>query len=158
MMSKLLLPVVLQIIGCVIIIAELVLPSGGILTITAAGVLVYSLFYVFSEISKEAGFIFVALDIIMVPVVVIIGIKLLVKSPVTLKKRLSGKEGVISQDVNLKKLIGKTGTVINDLRPAGKAEIDNSKFDVVSEGDYIKKGSIVTVLSISGNRIVVIEK
>jgi len=88
-------------------------------------------------------------------VLVFAGIKILANSPVTLKKALSRKDGVTSQDLDLQNLIGKTGIVINDLRPAGRAVIENKRFDVVSEGDYIDKDNKIIVSFISGNRIVV---
>lgn len=155
MTSKILLAVGLQLLGVVVILAEFLLPSGGLLTLTAAAVFGYSLFFVFQNMSTGVGFIFVGVDIILIPVLVIIGIKILVKSPLALKKTLSRQEGVTSQDTDLQKLIGKTGTVINDLRPAGKAIIDNKRFDVVSEGDYIDKDAAIIVTSVDGNRIVV---
>ncbi len=155
MISKLIFPIGLQLLGVIIILAEFVLPSGGILSITACAVLAYSLYTVFATISTDAGFIFIAVDIIMIPVLVFAGIKILANSPVTLKKALSRKDGVTSQDLDLQNLIGKTGIVINDLRPAGRAVIENKRFDVVSEGDYIDKDNKIIVSFISGNRIVV---
>jgi membrane-bound serine protease (ClpP class) len=155
MISKLLLPIGLQLLGIIIILAEFLLPSGGLLTLTAAAVFGYSLFYVFQNISPDVGFVFVGIDILLIPVLVIIGIKILARSPLSLKKSLSKQEGVTSQDTNLRELIGKTGTVINDLRPAGKALIDDKRFDVVSKGDYIDKDAAIIVTSVDGNRIVV---
>ena len=155
MISKLLLPVGLQLLGIIIILAEFILPSGGILSLTAAAVFGYSLFYVFKNVSPDLGFLFLGFDIILIPVLVLIGIKILARSPLALKKSLSKQEGVTSQDKDLQELIGKTGTVINDLRPAGKAIIDNKRFDVVSEGDYIDKDATIIVSSVDGNRIVV---
>ena len=158
MINKLLLPVGLQLLGIIIILAEFLLPSGGLLTLTAAAVFGYSLFFVFKNISPDVGFVFVGIDIILIPVLVIIGIKILAKSPLSLKKSLSKQEGVTSQDTNLQELIGKTGTVINDLRPAGKAIIHNKRYDVVSKGNYIDKDAAIIVTSVDGNRIVVEKK
>lgn len=155
MISKLLLPVGLQLLGIVIILAEFILPSGGLLSLTAAAVFGYSLFYVFKNVSTDIGFLLLGFDIILIPVLVLIGIKILARSPLALKKSLSKQEGVTSQDKDLQELIGKTGTVINDLRPAGKAIIDNKRFDVVSEGDYIDIDASIIVTSVDGNRIVV---
>ena len=155
MISKLLLPIGLQLLGIIIILAEFILPSGGILSLTAAIVFGYSLFYVFKNVSPDLGFLFLGFDIILIPVLVLIGIKILARSPLALKKSLSKKEGVTSQDTELQALVGKTGTVINDLRPAGKAFIDNKRLDVVSEGDYIDKDATIVVTSVDGNRIVV---
>jgi membrane-bound ClpP family serine protease len=154
MLSKLLLPIGLQILGVIIILAEFVLPSGGILTVAACAVCGYSLYLVFT-ISTGIGFVFVSADVIIFPILVLIGIKILANSPLTLKKTLSRQEGVTSQDSDLQSLIGKTGTIINDLRPAGRAIIENKRFDVISVGDYIEKNDTIIVTSVDGNRIVV---
>lgn len=149
------LPVILQILGVGIIIAEFVLPSGGLLTLTALTAFAYSLFHVFHDISPGVGMYFLAADIILIPMAVVIGMKLIANSPVTLRKTLAREDGAISQDPEWGVLTGKTGKAMTDLRPAGKAIIDDIRLDVVSTGDYIKKDSPVVVSAVSGNRIVV---
>ena len=54
-------------------------------------------------------------------------------------------------------LLGKTGNSLSDLRPAGKADIDGHRVDVVTEGSYIGKGQPVEVIEVRGSRIVVTE-
>jgi membrane-bound serine protease (ClpP class) len=54
-------------------------------------------------------------------------------------------------------LIGRQGTAMTVLRPAGKAQIDDEFVDVVSEGPFISAGRRIEVLSVSGNRVVVRE-
>ena len=93
MNGSLLLPIILQLVGVVVIIAEVILPSFGILTIVALGVFGYSLFMVFQDISKAAGFALLAADLVLIPVLVILGLKLLARSPVTLRKTLSREGG-----------------------------------------------------------------
>jgi hypothetical protein len=51
--------------------------------------------------------------------------------------------------------LGRTGTVLAPLRPAGIAEIDGARIDVVSEGGFIEAGTPITVIRVDGNRIVV---
>ena len=41
------------------------------------------------------------------------------------------------------------------LRPAGAAEIDGRRLDVVTQGEYLEAGTPVEVLRVEGNRIVV---
>ncbi|MBD3314305.1 MAG: serine protease [Chitinivibrionales bacterium] len=154
-MGDILLAVVLQIVGVSVIIAELVLPSGGLLTIVAVGSLGYSLFHVFTRVSVGAGMVFVAADLVMIPIAIVIGIKLLVKSPVTLRSSLSSQEGVASQDPLFKELKGKEGTALTALRPSGKAKIEGKRYDVVSGGDYVDAGAAIKVTIVDGNRIVV---
>lgn len=154
-MSAFLIPIVLQLIGVVVIIAEIIIPSGGILSIIAAGLFGYSLYTVFTEISTFAGMVFVMADAIMLPVVLIAGIKLLVKSPVTLKTELSKSSGYSSQSEELLDYVGKNGTAISSLRPAGIALINDQRVDVVSRGQFIEKGMPVKVVDVEGNRVVV---
>jgi len=54
-------------------------------------------------------------------------------------------------------LIGRTGVALSDLRPAGKAEIEGRRMDVVTEGGYIEKGKKVVVSEVYGARVVVRE-
>jgi membrane-bound serine protease (ClpP class) len=52
-------------------------------------------------------------------------------------------------------LLGCTGFAITSLRPAGTAEINGKRVDVVSEGTYIEKGQEIRVIGIEGMRVVV---
>ncbi|MCU0598258.1 MAG: serine protease [Desulfobacterales bacterium] len=158
MMSKLIVPVVLQLLGVLVVIAEIVIPSAGLLAILAAGLIGYSIYLVFTEISSSAGMAFIVVDIIAFPAVLMIGLKLLVKSPVTLKTSLSKADGFSSQPEALSFFNGKAGAAVTDLRPAGTAMIENKRVDVVSRGEYIEKGAGIVVLNIEGNRVVVKKK
>lgn len=155
MNSNLILPIILQAVGVGVIISEFVLPSAGLLTLTAMAAFAYSVFHVFSYVSVHAGMYFIAADVLLIPFSIVVGIKLIAKSPVTLRKSLGKEEGVISQDSDLQSLMGKYGETLTNLRPAGKARIDGRRFDVVSTGDYIEKGREIIVSTVDGNRIVV---
>lgn len=52
-------------------------------------------------------------------------------------------------------LVGKRGTALTDLRPAGRVEIDGEPYDVVSGGAFLQARSDVQVVAVEGNRIVV---
>ena len=158
MNDSLLLPIILQLVGVVVIIAEIILPSGGILSIAALGVFGYSLFIVFNEISMTIGFSFVFADLILIPVLVIVGLKLLARSPVTLRKTLSRKEGVSSQSSELESYVGRQGNAVTDLRPAGIAVINGKRVDVVTRGEYLEKDSAIIVTTVTGNQIIVRKK
>jgi membrane-bound serine protease (ClpP class) len=51
--------------------------------------------------------------------------------------------------------LGKQGRASSPLRPAGIAEIEGERVDVVSDGDLIEAGENVEVTRVDGNRIVV---
>jgi membrane-bound serine protease (ClpP class) len=51
--------------------------------------------------------------------------------------------------------LGKSGTALSPLRPAGIAEIEGKRVDVVSDGDFIEPGVSIVVTHVDGNRVVV---
>ena len=53
--------------------------------------------------------------------------------------------------------LGKEGISLTPLRPAGIAEFDGVKLDVVAEGEFIPGNTRVKVVNVSGRRIVVRE-
>lgn len=157
-MSPLVQSVLMQLLGVVVIIAEIILPSGGLLSLLAISILGYSLYVVFHDVSASMGYLFVAADVVMLPVLVIVGLKLLAKSPVTLRKILSREEGVVSQAPELDKYLGMEGETVTDLHPGGTATINGRRVDVVSRGDYIVKGTEIVVWKVTGNQIIVRKK
>ncbi|MCU0608507.1 MAG: ATP-dependent Clp protease proteolytic subunit [Chitinispirillaceae bacterium] len=53
---------------------------------------------------------------------------------------------------------GDAGVVLTALRPAGLARIGNNEYDVVADGEFIEKGTVIRVLQKQGTRIVVTRK
>jgi len=51
--------------------------------------------------------------------------------------------------------LGKSGIAWSVLRPAGIADIDGRRLDVVSDGELIEAGTPIQVTRVDGNRIVV---
>lgn len=74
------------------------------------------------------------------------------RSPIVLQESISG-ESTNLQD--LQSLVGAQGVCLTALRPSGNADFNGNKFDVVSEGEFIEKGSRVCVERIEGLRIIV---
>jgi membrane-bound serine protease (ClpP class) len=156
-MREFFIPVVLQLAGVLIIIAEIILPSGGLLSLVAVGLFGYSLFIVFHDISTMAGTYFVLADLIIIPTLLALGLKILARSPATLRETLSSESGVVSQSPELESFMGREGKSVTDLRPGGTAIIDDKRLDVVSRGEYIEKDSNLIVVEVTGNQIIVRE-
>jgi membrane-bound serine protease (ClpP class) len=51
--------------------------------------------------------------------------------------------------------LGKQGTALSPLRPAGIADLGGNRMDVVSQGEWIEAGTPIEVIRVDGNRIVV---
>lgn len=154
-MKPYLLPVLLQAIGILVIFAEIFIPSFGLLAVIALAVFSYSLYLVFTTISSTAGLVFAGLDLILVPVCVVFGMKILAKSPLALRQELSRGQGVVSQAKELETYLHMQGMAVTDLRPSGMAEINMKRLDVVTDGEYIEVNTPVVVTGVSGNRIIV---
>jgi membrane-bound ClpP family serine protease len=155
--NPLIFPIILQLLGILIIMAEILIPSGGILAMLATALFGYSLYSVFTSISPSMGYGFILADLIIIPVIVIFGFKTLAKSSVTLKKRLSSAQGVNVQEKTLDQYIGMEGLAVTDLRPSGIAIIAKKRFDVVTDGTYLAKDSSLMVVAVTGNQIIVKE-
>lgn len=66
-------------------------------------------------------------------------------------------EGYTSR-TNLSELLGVEGIAITTLRPAGTAEFNGRRVDVVTDSEYIEHGKPVIVTAVEGMRVVVREK
>jgi membrane-bound serine protease (ClpP class) len=56
---------------------------------------------------------------------------------------------------DLAEMAGREGTAITALRPAGSADFDGVLLDVVTDGDFVEKGSRIRILEVHGSRVVV---
>ena len=72
-----------------------------------------------------------------------------------LDTKLDGQAGFLTEPLSDHVLLNRIGVAHSTLRPAGIAEIDGQRIDVVSEGEFIEAGTPIKVLRVDGNRIVV---
>ncbi|RPI72927.1 MAG: nodulation protein NfeD, partial [Ignavibacteriales bacterium] len=56
-----------------------------------------------------------------------------------------------------KELIGTEGIALTDLRPAGSADINGTRYDVVADWQFIERGKKIKVLRVEGIKVVVKE-
>ena len=148
--------ILLFVAGIVFIFIEIFVP-GGIFGLGGCLAICGSIFLCFRDYPSMA-FYALLLELVSAGIAIILALKFLPKTKfgkyVILSGKESKKEGFVSYD-RLKDIEGKQGVALTLLRPAGKAEINGRKFDVVTEGDYVKKNEKVKVVMISGKKIVV---
>lgn len=142
--------------GIALIILELYTPGIGLFGFAGIGCILASLFFTLGGDMR-------ALNILAVSMAgsVVLFLLILKKLPssklwsrVVLKEAETTQDGFVSAH-DYSRFLGKQGIVLTLLRPAGTAEFEGVHLDVVSDGQYVKKGTLVTVISVSGNRIVV---
>lgn len=149
----------LFIIGLIFIILEFFVPGGIIGSIGLIAV-IGSLFMAADNNTLIAVSLLIA---VMVSLTVsILLVKVFNKNMKFFKKMVlrdatTTEEGYVS-NVNRVELLGKIGTALTPLRPAGIAYIDDERVDVVTEGSFIDQDSDVVVVKVEGSRIVVRER
>lgn len=148
--------ILLLALGLSLIVAEIFVPSFGVLSVLATGAIVAAIVMAFQE-SSAAGVRFLVATAVLVPAVIVLGFKLFPRSPFG-KRMVAGGLSFGSQesfDQRDLTLLGKEGTVESDCRPAGMARLDGRRVDVVTRGEWIESGTRVRVLEVQGNRVVV---
>lgn len=153
--KELVIPVLLQAAAIGTLFIEFLVPSAGILTLISVACFIWSLYIVFVDISHAAGVVFIMADLLVVPVVIYAGFRILERSSLTLKTSLGRARGVVGVDEALEDLVGMQGEVITPLRPSGTAMISGRRIDVVTDGEFIEKGTRIEVYEVEGNRVVV---
>jgi membrane-bound serine protease (ClpP class) len=154
--------IVLLVAGVLLAFLETFIPSGGVLAVLAAGSLLGAVVLGFMQ-SADAGCIVSIAVIVCVPIIVVIGLKLLPKTPFGRRMLLAGPRrdlaagggaGRMSQE-DYGNLMGKSGIVVASLRPAGIAEIDGKRRTVTADGQMIDPGREIVVVRVEGNNIIV---
>ena len=75
-------------------------------------------------------------------------------NPFVLWTRQKNSEGYTGGK-NWSMLVGKRGTALTTLRPAGTILVDGKRLDVSSQGDYIEKSAPVIIVRVEGSKIFV---
>jgi len=148
--------VLLLLLGLGLVVAEILVPSFGVLSVLATGAIVGSVVMAFQE-STGVGVRFLIAVALLVPTVIVLGFKLFPRSPFG-KHMVAGGLSFGSQaaiDQRDLALGGKEGVVEADCRPAGMARIEGRRVDVVTRGEWIAAGVRVRVVEVQGNRVVV---
>jgi len=152
---KLLLPIILQAVAFAVGVAEVLIPSFGILTLIAVALFVYSWYYILQHLSGTAALGFGIADLIMLPVVIKIALNLFKTSNISLSTSLPSGTGLQEQEKKWKELVGQQGIVVATLRPGGQIKIGEEIYEATTLGDFIEKETTVQVVSVEDNKIIV---
>ena len=145
------------ILGAVLLCVEIFLiPGFGITGILGITGIIAGIFISFGINNIAIASIVVFTSLIIDIILIILIAKFMSKSEnfkykITLNNDTAGYHSSISYN----ELLGKNGTAETFFRPSGYISIDGKKYDAVSEGEFIDKGSNLTVILGEGNRIVV---
>ena len=154
-------------VGVILLLLEiLVIPGFGIAGVAGIGIILASMYLsLVGRMPLTSDLISAAYSLAMTFIVSAVGGILLIRylpgiplfRRIALEETTSAALGYTSSP-DYSALLGKPGTALSDLRPAGKADIDGHRLDVVTEGSYIGNGQPVEVIEVRGSRIVVTER
>ena len=159
-MESLLWPCLLLMLGVALIVLELFVPSGGLLSVMAALAIVASIVVAFAE-GLVAGTLALLFATIVVPAVVAAAIKWWPHTPVgrlMLIKRPASADEVLPepQPYQVREcMVGKCGVAKSELLLSGDVLIEGRVYDSVSNGMPITAGQPVKVVDVNMRRIVV---
>lgn len=150
------LAIVLMTLGLMLILAEVMVPSFGLLGGLATISIVASVFVAWS-VDPGLGSGFLVAAVLLVPTFVLLAFKVLPRTPLGKRLILSGPtfEDGSAADPRDRGLEGEEGVALTPLRPAGMARLAGRRVDVVSRGERIEPGVAVRVIEVRGNRVVV---
>lgn len=151
--------------GLVLLVLEVfVIPGFGLAGVLGLGTLIGGLSLSFVGAGATWEFILKAAGRVVFSLLLALGaslalLRFLPRLPfgrrLILETGLSASQGYAAAPESNSNWSGKSGIAISPLRPAGFAEIENQRVDVVSDGKFIDSGAPIVVTRVDGNRIVV---
>jgi len=153
--------------GLALLLLEiLVIPGFGVVGVGGIGFIVYGLYLLLlPEVPVGEEILDQAMDGFLIGIVgAIIGLYLLGRIMIKTKfwEQLTApdvqkKEDGYANTFGWESLTGENGIADSDLHPSGWVKVSNQRVFVVSEGEFIEKGTEIKVMSVDGNRILVRE-
>jgi len=145
--------ILLILLGLVLLLIEFaVIPGVTIAGIGGFLLLGASVYIAFTEYGNAAGFITLAVVLIMSPALIYYFFKSRAGKKMILEKNIEGKvEQVDSTKIN----VGDNGKTIGRLAPTGKVKVNGEVVEAQSTGTFIDPHTEIKVLKVLSNKIIV---
>lgn len=146
----------LLLVGLALLLVEVFVPGFGLFGVAGIGALVASVFFVAPTPAEAGRSLLIALVAAGTAGVILFrlaGGRTLWRR-LALGTALTGEAGYTAQSYP-RELIGERGEAVTVLRPAGTALVRGRRWDVVTDGSMVPRGTLIVVTDVSGNRILV---
>jgi membrane-bound ClpP family serine protease len=159
-MDPLLWSAILLVMGLILVMLEVFVPSGGVLGFLSVAMILSSIVMAFYNRGIEIGMLFLVAAVVAVPAVLVTAFRYWPQTPMGKRLLLSvPREAEVLPDTPqlraLRQLVGKVGVAKSMMLPSGAVAVDGVTVDAVSEGMAIEPGQRVRVVEVRGNRVVV---
>lgn len=151
--------ILLMVLGCMLVVLEVFIPSGGLISILSAVAFIASIVIASWEsptTGPVTGLIFAAVTVLLVPTVLAVAFKYWPRT--RMGKAFLGdlpKEDEVLPEDPRRALMGRVGVARSKMLPSGAVEIDGQMVDAVTQGQAIEPGTYVVVIEVRANRVVV---
>jgi membrane-bound ClpP family serine protease len=147
--------------GLILMAAELLLPTGGILFVLGIAGLIVGVTLTFTYDVRHGLITVIALFVVL-PIAVPLLLYWWPRSPVGRRMVLSGPEddaavAAMPVSMELERLRGRFGKTLSPLRPAGATEFNGERVDTLSEGPLVEAGRWVRCVDVRAGRVIVRE-
>ena len=148
--------VILFILGFLLVIVEMFNPGFGVPGALGIVFLIVGVIVTAETVEQGIlmGVVILAILAVMLTIVLYSASKGRLSKKLILKDATDRQSG-FSGTEDMRYLLGKSSKPVTPLRPAGCADLDGVRLDVVTRGEFIEKDVPVTVIEVEGNRIVV---
>lgn len=153
-MTPLELYIVLAVAGIVLIALEIFI-VGGVLGMLGGCCIMGAAYIGFQAFGPSGGAVSLLALLLGTCVFFIIWIRLFPHTPIGRKIALHQRMDQEKANPLFDEMLNKTGETTTDLRPSGKARIDDRRIDVVAQSGYIESGCPVEVVQVEGPKIIV---
>jgi len=147
--------ILLMLVGCVVLVLEVFIPSGGVLAVLSAAAFIGSILIAFQR-GPVTGFAFVMTTVVAVPLVLVLAFHYWPKT--RLGKAFLGElptDADVLPDDPHRALLGRVGVARSKMLPSGAVEIEGHMIDAMTLGQAIEPGQYVVVTEVRANRVVV---
>ena len=153
--NPLTLAIILMILGCGLVVLEVFIPSGGLLSFLSAIVILASLITAFQR-DTTTGLTFIIITLLAVPTAVALAFKYWPHTPMgrAFLGELPAEDELTPADPR-RELVGRLGVAKTKMLPSGSVQIDGCIIDAVSQGAAIDLGQPVIVVEVRANRVIV---
>ena len=152
----------LAIVGLGLLVAEIFIPSGGLILITAVLSFIASIWFAWEAWNETLAYFwsFLGALVLIIPAALIgalyyfprteFGRRILLEA-----QSLDELTPFAEEEAFLSQLIGRIGTTITLLNPSGMVLVDHERLHCESRGMLIEADTDVEVIAVKGNRLVV---
>ena len=147
--------ILLLIAGCALLVIEMFIPSGGIISICSGVAIIASMVMAFRQ-GSTTGLSFMLLTVVAVPSTLGLAIKYWPLTP--MGKAFLGElktTAELKPEDTRRELVGKLGIAKSKMLPSGSVQIEGKYIDAISQGAAIDIGQAVVVVEVRANRVVV---